>query len=230
MRQSVQVRGNATDTGNLHHQRLPYVRRLLDMGRANGRSGGSPASQDRNWRRVPKINILPSKRAAAPATSQIRLVLLVVLLVEAFFIQQWYREVGNSVIQIEETTIQLESVELQLADERQAVTTLRTQLSQLEAQRTVREEEFREVTGGQIDWHSVLGVLFAAEAQGSRFLSVVTSQNGEITLEGVATGPDALRTLPTQLNSVADVLTLQSIRWEAGSNPPTFIAIFRVRP
>jgi len=229
VRPGVQVLGNANDTEIVHHQRLPYVRRLLEMGRANGRSAGSPASQDRNWRRVPKINILPSKRATAPATSQIRLVLLVVLLVDAFFIQQWYREVGNSILQIEKTTSQLESVELQLADERRAVTALRTQLSQLETQRNVREEEFREATGGQIDWHRILGVLFLAEAQGSRFLSVVTSSNGEVTLEGVATGPDALRTLPSQLTSVADVLSLQSIKWEPGSNPPTFIAISRVR-
>ena len=229
MRQGVRVGSNGGDTGVVRHQRLSSVRRLLGIGRADGRSAGSPGSQDRNWRRVPKINILPSNRATAPSTSQIRLVLLVVLLVEAFFIQQWYREVGNSFLQIEDTTGQLESVELQLADELQAVDKLRTQVSQLEAQRKVREDEFREVTGGQIDWHGVLGVLFAAETQGTRFRSVVTSPSGEVTVEGFATGPDALKTLPNQIASVADVLTLQSVETEPGSDPPTFIAVFQVR-
>ena len=229
MRQGVQDRSNGGDTGIAHHQRLPYLRRLLEMGRADGRSTGLPASQDRNWRRVPKINILPSKRATAPATSQIRLVLLAVLLVEAFFIQQWYREAISFSEQIVETESKVKSADSQLDDEEQAMDTLRTQLSQEEAQRKVREVEYREVTGGQIGWDGVLGVLFAAETQGSRYLTVITSPSGEVTLEGVATGPDARRTLPTQLTGVADVLTLQKIEWEPGGDPPTFIAVLQVR-
>ena len=229
MRQGAQVRSNDGDTGMAHHQRLPYVRRLLESGRANGRSTGLTASRDRNWRRVPKINILPSKRATPPATSLIRLALLVVLLVEAFFIQQWYKGAIDSSEQIEKKTIAVESAALQLDSERQAVASLQRQLSELQSQRNVLEEEFREVTSGQIDWHVVLGELIAVETQGSRILRIITSPSGEITLEGEATGPDALGTLRTQLTSVADILTLQSMETEPGGNPPTFTVIFQVR-
>lgn len=229
MRQRVQAPSNGGDTGFATHQRFPSVRRLLKMSRANGRLPGAPTAQERNWRNVPKINLLPAKRATAPATSHLRLVLLVILLVEAFFIQQWYREVASSQQQIDETKASVESAELQLADERKATATLRTQLSQLQAQRTLREEEFNAVTGGRIDWHVVLAVLFNAETAGSRFLSVTTTPEGEVTVQGVATAPEALRTLPSQLSGVQNVLNLQSIKWQPGSNPPTFTAVFRVR-
>ena len=204
------------------------MRRLLERGSAAGLYGVVP-SHDRHWRRVPKVDILPSRRATSPTVSILRAFFLVVLLGEAFFIQGWYREGVDAFRVAEETTTQLRAAELQLGDQQQSLDTLRGQLSQLQNRRSSREQEFQAVAAGHVDWSVVLSTLFEAEALGSRFLSVAGTPDGEVTLEGIATGPVAMRTLPTQLTGVSDVLDLQSIRWESGSDPPAFTAIFRVR-
>lgn len=204
------------------------MRRRLERVSADALPSVVP-SHDRHWRRVPKVNILPSRRATSPTVSILRAIFLVVLLGEAFFIQGWYREQVDTVKVAEETTPQLQAAELQLSDQQQAVDVLRNELSQLQIRRSSREEEFQAVAVGHIDWSVVLSTLFEAEAVGARFLSVFGDPDGEVTLEGIATGPVTKRTLPTQLTGVSEVLDLQSIRWEQGSDPPAFTAIFRVR-
>ena len=204
------------------------MRRRLERDRTGGLPRVVP-SHDRHWRRVPKVDILPSRRATSPTVSILRAIFLVVLLGEAFFIQNWYRKRVDTVSVAEETTPQLQAAELQLTDQIQAVDVLRNQLFQLQTQRVSREEEFQAVAADHVDWSVVLSTLFEAEAVGARFLSVLGDPDGEVTLEGIATGPVAMRTLPTQLTGVSDVLDLQSIRWELERDPPAFTAIFRVR-
>ena len=71
--------------------------------------------------------------------------------------------------------------------------------------------------------------LFSAEGAGTTFLSVTIRPDGEVSLEGVANESDALKTLPSQLNQISNVLDFQSIRWTPGSVPPAFSAVFKVR-
>ena len=195
-------------------------------------TGGLPRvvpSHDRHWRRVPKVDILPSRRATSPAVSILRAIFLVVLLGEAFFIQGWYRERVDAVRVAEETTPQLQAAELELSDQQQAVDVLRAQLSQLQNRRRSRQQKFQAVAAGHIDWSVVLSTLFEADSVGASFLSVIGNPDGEVTLEGIATDPVAERTLPAQLTGVSEVLDLKSIRWKPGSDPRAFTAIFRVR-
>ena len=187
------------------------MRRRLEKVNAGGLPRVVP-SHDRHWRRVPKVDILPSRRATSHTVSILRAIFLVVLLGEAFFIQSWYRELLDTVSVAEETTPQLQASELQLADQIQALDALRNELSQLQNRRISREEEFQAIAAGHVDWSVVLSTLFKAEAVGARFLSVFGDPDGEVTLEGIATGPVAMRILPTQLTGVSDVLDLQSIR------------------
>ena len=186
-------------------------------------------SQDRLWRRVPKVDILPSRRATSPTASILRAIFVVVLLGEAFFIQGWYRDRVDAVSVAEETTPQLQSAELLLSDQQQAMDKLRNELSLLQNRRSSREEEYQAVAAGHIDWSVVLSTLFEAEAVGARFLSVFGGPDGEVTLEGIATGQVAMGTQSRQLIGISEVLNLQSLRWEPGSDPPAFTAIFRVR-
>ena len=186
-------------------------------------------SHDRHWRRVPKVDILPSSRTIPPTVLILRALFLVILLGEAFLIQGWYRERVDDIRVAEETTPQLQSAELQLSDQQQVVDALRNKLSTLQNRRSSREGELQAVAAGHIDWSVVLVTLFEAEDVGTMFLSVLGDPDGEVTLEGIATGPVAKRTLPTQLTGVSDVLDLQSIVWEPRGDPPAFTAIFRVR-
>ena len=163
------------------------------------------------------------------SASQLRLALLLILLVEGFFIQGWYRGQTEAVQEIDSKKVQFQALERNLAGQQQKLDALRTQISQLKVQRSNKLQEFQAITGDNIDWNAVFARLLSAEASGARFLSVVAQPNGELTLEGVGTSPEAPRTLLSQLTAVSDVLDLQSLRWAQDSEPPTFTAIFRVR-
>ena len=163
------------------------------------------------------------------SASQLRLALLLILLVEGFFIQGWYRGQTEDVQEIDSKKAQFQTVERNLASQQQRLDTLRTQISQLKVQRSSKLQEFQAITGDNIDWNAVFTRLLSVEASGARFLSVVAQPNGDLTLEGIGISPDAPRTLLSQLTSVSDVLDLQSLRWTQDNDPPSFTAIFRVR-
>ena len=205
------------------------MRRLLDRGRANSGFPGLVPSQDQNWRKVPKVNLLSAQRSTSPTISQARVILLVVLLVEAFFIQDWYRERAGLVQEFEGIEARFGVAKRQLAERRQSVDNIRTQLTQLQNSRSSLEQEYQAVTGGHVEWNSVFTALFNTEAPGTKFLSVIANPEGEVVLEGIALAPDVPKTLPTQLTGMSEVLELQSIRWTPGSDPPAYTAVFRVR-
>ena len=229
MSQNLRVSGNGVHLKDFLQDPVQSFRRLLLGNRSNGGSPGTALPLDRSWRRVPKVNILVGQRTGVISASRLRLVFLLILLVEALFIQGWYRGQTEAIQEIDSKETRFQALQSELAGRQQALDTLRTQISQLEIKRGSKLEEFQAITGNNIDWYAVFARLLGTEASGARFLSVVARPSGELTLEGIAISPEANKTLPTQLNSISDVLELQSIRWARGNDPPSFTAIFRVR-
>ena len=229
MTQRLRPSGNGSQLGNALLDRFPKIARLFPSGRTNGGYPGIGPGEEGDWRRVPKLNILPSRRSTSASVSQLRAVLLVVLVVQAYFVQGWYREGIESTESIESVSGELRAAERQLADKQGALSAIRTQISQMQAQGVSQQRELQEVSGGQINWNVVMVALFSAEGAGTTFLSVTVRPNGEVSLEGVANEADAIKTLPSQLNQISNVLDFQSIRWTPGSVPPAFSAVFKVR-
>ena len=229
MSQNLRVGGNGVHLKDFLQDPVQSFRRLLLGNRSNGGSPGTALPLDRSWRRVPKVNILVGQRTGVISASRLRLVFLLILLVEAFFIQGWYRGQTEAIQEIDSKETRSQALESDLAGRQQALDALRTQISQSKVQRSNKLQEFQAITGDNIDWNAVFARLLSAEASGARFLSVVAQPSGELTLDGVATSPEAPRTLLSQLTSVSDVLDLQSLRWAQDNEPPTFTAIFRVR-
>ena len=229
MSQKLRAGGNGVHLKDFFQDPVLSLRRLLGGNRSNGGSLGTAPSLDRSWRQVPKINILVPQRTGLISASQLRLALLLILLVEGFFIQGWYRGQTEAVQEIDSTKTELQALESDLGGRQKGLDALRAQISQLKVQRTNKLKEFQEITGDNIDWDAVFVRLLSAEASGARYLSVIAEPSGDLTLEGIALGPEAASTLPSQLTSVSDVLELQSIRWDQGNDPPSFTAMFRVR-
>jgi len=228
VRQLLRAGGNSRHLGRTPSYRIPYISKLLDRGRADGRPPGTTYRQVRDWHKVPRVNLLPSQRGGSSIVSQLRLLLMLVLLVEGYFVQDWYRSNAAFALELESTKVELQGAERQLADRQGAVDSIRAQLSQLQVQRNNQEREFQDVTVGRIDWAVVLADLFAAETSETLFSSVVGNPDGEVTLEGSATGENAKTTLQAQLAGGSDVLDLQSIRWAQRGDTPSFTAVFRV--
>ena len=221
--------GNGGQRGNALLDRFPSIAKLFPSARTNGVYPGIGPGEEGDWRKVPKLNILPSRRSTSSNVAQLRAVLLVVLLVQGYFVQDWLREETASRLSIESVSGELRAAERQLADKQGALGAIRTQISQLQAQSVNRQRELQEVSGEQINWGGVMVALFSAESAGTTFLSVTIRPDGEVNLEGVANDVDAIKTLPSQLTQIAEVLDFQSIRWNQGSVPPAFSAVFKVR-
>ena len=229
MRQLLRAGGNSSHLGGAPNLRIPYIGKLLDRGRVDGRPPKSAFPKVRDWRKVPKVNLLPSRPGGSSPVSLLRLLLMVVLLVEGFFFQDWRGTNGAVAIELESSRIALQGAEQQLAQQRGSADTIRAQLSQLQVQRNNQEREFQEVSAGQIDWAPVIAALFAAETDETSFQSLVASPDGEVILEGLATGADAITALQTKLAEVSGVLDLQSIQSAQRGDQPSFTANFRVR-
>ena len=230
MTQRVRSGGSGSQRGNALLGRFPSIVKLFPSGRANGGYPGIGPGEEGDWRRVPKLNILPSRRKTSSNVSRFRVVLLVVLLVQGYFIQDWLREENESRLVIESVSGELRAAERQLADKQGALSAIRTQISQLQAQDVTRQRELQEVSGQQIKWDGVMVALFSAENPGTTFRSVTIGPDAIVNLEGVANEAGAITALPIQLSQIADVLEFQNFRTEPGSVPPTFSVEFKVRP
>jgi hypothetical protein len=130
---------------------------------------------------------------------------------------------------IQNISSELRAAERQLADKQGALSAIRTQISQMQAQAVNQQREVEEVSGEQISWDAVMFALFSAESPGTTFLSVTIRPYGEVNMEGVANQAEAIKTLSSELAQAADVLDFQSIRFTLGSVPPAFSAVFKVR-
>ena len=212
MSQKLRAGGNGVNLKGFLEDPILTFRRLLGGNRSNGGSLGNAPALDRSWRQVPKINILVSQRTGVISASQLRLALLLILLVEGFFIQGWFRGQTEAVLEIDSKKAEFQALEGNLAGQQQKLDALRTQINQLKVQRSNKLQEFQTITGDNIDWNSVFARLLSAEASGARFLSVVAQPSGELTLEGIAISPEADRTLPSQLTTSTPVPEAPAMR------------------
>lgn len=221
--------GHGGKRGNALLDRFPSFAKLFPSGSANGGYPGIGPGEEGDWRRVPKLDILPSRRSTSSNVARLRAVLLLILLVQGYFVQDWLREETDTRLSIESVSGELRAAERQLADKQATDNAIRTQISQLIAKRLKLETELQEIAGEQIEWDEVMFALFSAESTGTTFLSVTIRPDGIVNLEGVANQADAITTLPSQLSQISDVLEFQNFRIVPGSVPPAFSVEFKVR-
>ncbi len=139
MTQRVRSGGSGSQRGNALLDRFPSIAKLFPSGRANDGYPGIGPGEEGDWRRVPKLNILPSRRKTSSNVSQFRVVLLVVLLVQGYFVQDWLREETASRLSIESVSGELRAAERQLAENHGVLSAIRTQICQMQAQSVRRQ-------------------------------------------------------------------------------------------
>jgi hypothetical protein len=210
---------------------LRFVRRLIEGGALNHRPPARGGVQERYWRRVPKVDVLPSRQVKFSGSLVARGLLVLVLVIGVFLAQKEYRDRLDLDSAKEAKTAQLASLQRQLADKRQEVDPVRGEIAKLKGQLTGAEQAYRQATAGHIDWYvAIEALLLSTETSGVRFSSVTTKPGGDVTLVGQATDPLTVATLPKQLQDISNAIELQGIQWKPGSNPPEFTAVFKVRP
>ena len=196
------------------------MRELLGGRRTRAPVGGIAASPDRHWRQVPKINILPRRRRTPPIVLLVRGILVLILVLEVFWVQQLYRGKAVAVEAIGVAKANLDREQRQLTAEQRPVDALQAQLTQLQQQREAKVQAYKNAAGDHFDWHPSIASLLAVRAPEVTFESVVVQEGGRVILTGVTQESEAMATLPAKFRGTAPVLAFQSIKWEA-ANPAT---------
>ena len=151
------------------------------------------------------------------------------LLGAAYLVQGEYQEKVDIEAGVEDMKGRLQVLKAQVATQRQSVEPLQSQRSRLKQQLEARETASQQLIGSRIDWHVPLETLFNSLSSGVKLNSVIALPDGQLIVEGVATAPGSITTLPEHLSSLSPALDFQGIRWAPGREPPEFTATFLVR-
>ncbi len=182
----------------------------------------------RHWRRVPSISVLPDEKNLLPANFLLRSGMVVAIVMVVLLTAASYLDWKDSEVRAGAVETRTQSVKRQLAVRQNEIEPLQSQISLLNAEIESEETIYRLATAGQTDWYAAMSRLFAIDVSGVEYLSAAVNSDGRVSLAGVATGPDAIASLPNQLSQLAGVVNLQGIQWDLEAEPPEFTAGFQV--
>ena len=183
-----------------------------------------------DWRRVPKISLLARERVGA-STALLSVGLVIVFLVELFFVQDMFRDMSSTQDTIDTQARVVTIVEKQLSSMENEVASLYDQVNELELRREKAAPASTETPVEQVLWASPLMALLAVEGPDVRLESMVTSPDGEIQVIGTVSGFAALLALQVQFQGLSDDLDLQRFYSpEPEEELRNFTAIFQVKP
>ena len=185
-------------------------------------------AQSRYWRRVPSVSVLPYEKVQLPSNLLLRGGLIVAIVLLVLLTGARYLDWRDSEVRAEATDIRSDSVKRQLTARQNEIEPLQSQIRLLNSDNKSAETSYSLVTEGRADWFTAIDRLFSISVSGVDFLSAEIDSDGEVSLVGVATSPDAIALLPNQLSQLAGVVNLQGIQWDAEVSPPEFTAEFQV--
>ena len=181
-----------------------------------------------HWRRVPSISVLPNEKNLLPANFLLRSGMVVAIVMLVLLTTARYLDWKDSEVRAGAVETRTQSVKRQLAVRQNEIEPLQSQISLLNSEIESEETIYRLATAGQTDWYTAMSRLFAIDVSGVEYLSAAVNSDGRVSLAGVATGPDAIASLPNQLSQLAGVVNLQGIQWDLEAEPPEFTAGFQV--
>ena len=211
------------------------MRRILTRGRSQSHGYGATTTEDRRWRQVPKINLLPRRRRTAPTKLIIRSALVLILIVEVLWVQDRARDGGAPAAADAQSNArmksQLQATQREVAQAQEETGALQTEFTALKQQRDAKDQASKQATAGHLNWNAALRALFLAQEQvsGVQFSLVADEPEGVVVLQGFAKDLKTMAELQNQLMGVAAILDLLSIQWETVPNALKFTANFKVR-
>ena len=126
--------------------------------------------------------------------------LVLILLVEAFLIQDQYRDRVAADQSIEDTSAKVQAVKKEVSAKEQEFEALQTQLTQLQDQPAETQPE-EPAIASQVDWATALSALFGLRVEGVTLQAVSDRPEGqaEVVLDGTATGVAAMAEFQSRL-------------------------------
>ena len=186
-------------------------------------------TQERHWRQVPKVNVLPAQGRTLQRNLILRVLLALIIIVGLYLVWNQRGVEGDLRESGEGKSNQLRKFQRDLVSKQQRLVALQDQINQVQEERGARERAFQLLTGNNLDWYTAFQGLFEAQSIGIIFQSVTTDPDGKLSIQGQTTPDVSLSSLPSQFTSLSGMLDFQSFQSDPGSDPPSFSATFRVR-
>lgn len=192
----------------------------------NGRGSGVRLAGD-TWRRVPRVNLLARRRAAA--RDLLVAVLAAVLLVELIVVFGFYSGLSSARSRIDEATPRLEQLRGDLKVEDATLAGLYDQVELLQKAGGSAQGALTQLGGARRDWDSSLSALFGAEVPGVLFGTVTTSPSGTIKVVGSAVDEASFGRFQSHLRTLSQLLNIQSFQLGRGRDGLDFTAMVSLK-
>ena len=181
------------------------------------------------WRRVPKIDLLPPK-GRGPIGTLLVVAMVLLLAVEAVLLWNLLSALSDAQAPKDQRARALLTVERQLATAETEVQRLNAEKDQLQRGRGNVDEAQEELASAHMDWGTVLTAIFEAEIPGILFDSVITAPGaGGVGVVGTAENIEAIVSFQARIGDRADILDLQNLQWKEVDASLSFSAEFTVR-
>lgn len=142
--------------------------------------------QKKNYRQVPNFNFIPpeyQKPAVFTRRFSLRLLFVLVIVAEVFFIQNLYQEK----LTLEESVDSIQQ-KIQQVEEKTNIVNTEEALKQ---EHQVREDTWRELRTNQADWPGITSALFLSKPQGVTLFSI-KQDGGRVIATGITSDYAAL--------------------------------------
>ena len=197
------------------------------LGRRRGPT--RPGLDGEDWRRVPKINLLPTIRRTATAKLVI-LGLILVLAIEGIVALTVFNDLSGTRDDTAQTSLALSGAERRLTFIETEIQDLHSQIDQLRRGSGTSEDAFTAIDAKRVDWGASIAGIFGAQIPGVRFELVVTdTSTGKVILSGTADDVAGVVGFQAQLAQASNLILLESLRWEEGEASLSFSADLSVR-
>ena len=169
-------------------------------GRLSGGAPSAPGPSQLPWRQVPVIDVFPGRRTTTPAVKYVRGFLVLILLVEAFLIQDRYRDRVAADESIEDTSTAMAAVKKEVSAKQQELVALKDQLTLLQ-QKPAETQPEEPAIAKQVDWATALSALFGLRVEGVTLQAVSdrSADQVEVVVNGTVTGEAAFAEFQTRL-------------------------------
>lgn len=191
-------------------KRLPWSRGL-----------GSVGVEEWDYRRVPKVSLLPAERG--PLLSRLGIALLLITVALAPVLQCQYggftdAEGQATVAQAELARLErlISSEEGGVFDDNQALSDIEQELETLSDRREQFLRSLELLAASQIDWEPPLSAVLGSDSTEVTLVKVTAKPDGAIDVVGSATGVAAMGRFQDHMRTVDDVVILRKLSWEPG--------------
>ena len=183
-----------------------------------------PGLGGEDWRRVPKINLLP-KTGRTPTARLVIGALILVLVIEGIVALTMSTGLSSTRDDTEQTRLALAGAERQLTFIETEIQGLHSQIDQLRRGSGTSADVHAAIDAKRVDWGASIAGMFSAQVPGVRFESVVAdTPAGKVMISGTADNVAGVVGFQAQLGQASDLVVLESLRWEEGEESLSFSA------